>query len=282
MKKLSNCKAIIYMLLYSISSATLAAIIKFMLSSDIHVGQVLFITYLSATLSMVIWYSSKDNWPSLRTQYAGLQCSKAIFGFLQIFWLFLAFKSTPITNALLLRGTAPLFVPILAYYILPSDKYKTKWTALFICFAGLCILLHPQYTQYTVGIPFAISSALFLALNIVVTKRLNNLEEPQKRTLFFSLVLPTLIVSMWEVFAWQPVLVKNLLLLVLSGGLLFLTIQFFISSYKNVSSKFITPFSYSVFLIAVIYDWLFFKEAIDLDVILGGGIIIFGFYINQL
>lgn len=281
MARSNTYTAIIYILLYSLSSATLAAISKLFIKT-IPITQLLFIIYFTATLSMLIRYYWTNNHFDIKTDNLIWQMSKTAFGFLQVVWLFLAFKFIPITNALLLRGTAPFIVPLAAYLMLPNDKFKTKWLAILICFIGLYILLHPQYTSFNMGIIYGLLSALFLGLNMVSTQKLNNLGEPHLRTLLFSLSIPVLLLGLWEIYAWQPIHLLNFLLLMLAGIFLFTTVQFFISAYKNVSSKFITPFTYSIFLFAIIYDWMLFQETLNWNVVVGGVIILVGCYINQL
>ncbi len=110
-------------------------------------------------------------------------------GVAQIALFFHALASISLLEAMLLRETAPLWALILSWIFLGGSMPRNVWLIVLTGFAGVALVLHPNLVALNYGYLFGLAAGILLAIQILLTKHLNQLGEPQDRVLLYIYVL---------------------------------------------------------------------------------------------
>ncbi len=274
-------QALLLIIIYCLSSAILASLVK-STATLIPVTQLLFITYSVSLVLLSIVMARKTSGAQLKTNHLKLQILKGIFGALQVGLLMAALAYLPTANALILRNTSPIWVAVLCYFLHPSEAKWTSWLAIGISFVGVLIFLHPDVHQFNWGSIYALLAGISLALSSISTRVLNQKREPTQRTLFYTFLVPVLVLAAWQPGHWQAISLKQTLTLIGIGCTLFSTVYFYVRAYSFAPAAFVTPFSYITFIFAAAFDWAIWHHIPSLFALYGAAIILMGSYLNVL
>ncbi|WP_116131082.1 DMT family transporter [Tropicimonas sp. IMCC34043] len=186
-----------------------------------------------------------------------------------------ALTLVPISTATAIQQSIPLMVTMGAALFLGETVGWRRWTAIFVGFAGMLLIIRPGGADFDPAALFAVLGAVGLAARDVVTPRI-----PRTMT--------GLQVATWGFFMTVPL--GGVLLLfsggaapftLASGGMLTTAVSLGVVSYymlvesvriANLSA--IAPFRYSRLLFALIIGMAVFGERPDLLTLSGAGLII--------
>ena len=93
----------------------------------------------------------------------------------QSLW-FVAVMQIPLAQVFALEFTAPIWVILLAPFMLGEAFTKLKLFAAFLGFIGIWIVAQPDFSNPSPGVFAAASCAVFFALTVIFTKRLTRYE----------------------------------------------------------------------------------------------------------
>ena len=271
--------AVIYVLGYCFCSASLASLLKH-LAINLPVVQIVFVAYFVSLVVVCVPLARLGIKQGVRTHHFFLQFLKGLFGVLQVGLMIYAYSFLPTANALILRSTAPLWIALICFCMFRKTHPSISWFALSLGFVGVLVFLHPDVNKFNVGAIYALLAGLSLAISSVVTQQLSRKGEDHNTTVFFSFLIPTVALSIWEIWHWQPVSWDELGLLIIVGFVLFLTVFFYVSAYSSAPATFVAPFSYLTFVIAAIFDVVFWHEYLKWLGIVGAIIILAACYMN--
>ena len=133
-------KGILYMLLGALISALNGAISK-VLADDISALEIVFFRNLIGIFLIV--YTLKHTPPKLNGGKWHLLITRGLFGFFAMILFFYTITTIPLGEAITLNKTSPLFVTLLAYYLLKEHLSKTTLLALLIGFLGVILIVKP-------------------------------------------------------------------------------------------------------------------------------------------
>lgn len=136
-----------------------------------------------------------------RTKVPHLHLLRGIAGVSAMYCFFYAIAHMPLADAMLLKLTSPLFIPIVALLWLREGVSARIWLALGIGFAGVLLILRPG-----TGIPpvalIALLGGLFAAVAKVTVRRLSR-SEPPLRIVFYFALIAALVSAVPQAWAWQ-------------------------------------------------------------------------------
>ena len=133
-------KGIFYMLLAAMISALNGALAK-ILSEDISALEIVF--FRNAIGVVLILYALKHTPPTLRGGKIYLLFTRGVLGFTAMILFFYTITTIPLAEAITLNKTSPLFVTILAYFLLGEQLHKRTLFALFVGFIGIVLITKP-------------------------------------------------------------------------------------------------------------------------------------------
>ncbi|MDO9707040.1 DMT family transporter [Paracraurococcus sp. LOR1-02] len=179
----------------------------------------------------------------------------------------------PIAEATAITYVAPGFVTALSILFLGEQVGIRRWSAVFVGFAGVLIVIRPGTGALSLAALFPVASALCWAATIVITRRMGAGDRTETTVLWSAgtgLVLLSLLVPFGFVLpTWGQ------LGLGLAHGLCSSVGQYLvILAYRQAAASLLAPFSYVQLLFSTTLGWLIFAAVPDRFTLLGAAVII--------
>ncbi len=209
---------------------------------------------------------------TLKTDKLKWHFLRSLSGVSAMYCFFYALSELPLADAMLLKISAPLFIPIIAFIWLSEHISLRAIMAIVIGFLGVILVLKPTGAVHIASLAGLMGGAL-AALAKVTIRRISNTEPTSRIVFYFGLI--SLTISVIPMFwFWQNPNSREWGLLILLGafgtfGQLFLT-----KAYALAPASRIAPFTYSSILFAGIIGWVFWDEIITLLTVSGAFLII--------
>ena len=208
--------------------------------------------------------------------------SGAAMGFNWIF-LFEAYRFTTIPNATLSYYFAPIFVMVLAPFLLKEKWTTKKAISILFAFVGLFLVIQPGAVElsgsynHLVGIGYGLLAAGLYASVILINKFIRNLSGFE--TTIMQLSIATIVmfpyVLMTNEVDYAGIDMQSVILIAVFGivhtGLAYLL---YFSSMKKLKAQTIAVLSYIDPISAVVFAALFLNENMTIVQIIGGVLIL--------
>lgn len=206
----------------------------------------------------------------------GLVVFRTLCGYISFLCVFLAVNRTSLVNVVLLDNTAPIFIPIAAYFWLKSKIPGILWTGILIGFLGILLILQPGldiFKQY--GILLALTAGIFLAL-IQLAIRLMAIKDHAYAILFYfflmyAILSAPLAIAYWSIPSW-----KIALTLLACGASSFGMQLGFVKAFTYAKPTEIGPLNYSAVVFAYLMGLFIWGQDVSLISLLGICLVVFG------
>jgi drug/metabolite transporter (DMT)-like permease len=223
---------------------------------------------MSLLLPIVLRYGANA---TLATRVPHLHLLRASAGVAAMYCFYHALSELGLAEGMLLKMTAPVFIPIIAFLWLREVPGRLLIVAVPVGFAGVLLVLDPR-AEINPAALVGLLGGLLAALAKVTVRRLSR-TEPATRVVFYFAVLAMLISSLPLVWAWRTPSLGELGLLILIGtagtaGQFLLT-----RGYAAASAAQVAPFTYFSVLFAAGYGYLFWGELLSGQFV-GGALLI--------
>ena len=208
----------------------------------------------------------------LRTRQIGLHALRGVINMAAMLMFFTALSISPIAKVTALGFTAPIFMAILAVIVLGERFRIYRWSAIFLGFAGILIILRPGLVVIDTGALLVIGSAVLWAVAMLIIKIQSRTESSLTIVAYMGIFLGVFSIAP-ALWVWQPFKLQTLGLMVLIG--LFGSIaQMAISeSLKETDPTALMPFDFlKLIWTAMIGAW-FFAEIPDMFTWIGATVI---------
>jgi drug/metabolite transporter (DMT)-like permease len=198
----------------------------------------------------------------LKTRRKRLHLLRGLAGLSAMYCFFYAIANLPLANAMILKMTAPLFIPLIAWLWLKEQLNGTILVTVVIGFVGVALIVKPDFDGMDQVALVALAGGFFAAIAKTTVRRLTTTEKPATIVFYFALVgLVVSSIPAW--LAWQtPDLLQlgHLLLvgMAAAGGQYFMT-----RAYSIAPASQISHYSYSSILYASLIGWLLWDEWMD-------------------
>jgi len=226
-------------------------------------------------LLFVIPVAIRGGWASLRTEKIGLHILRAATGTACWYALFVAMTMMPLTNAILLTFSAPLWMPVIAWVVFRQKASMATWVGAALGFVGVVFVMQPHHQHFNVGALFALAGALFLAVALMSVRWLGA-TEPMPRILFYYFLFSTILVVPFALVDWQPFGARAWIYLIGIGLALLLGQVLIVVAYRYASAVKVGPFVYTVIVFTAMIDWAIWDRRPTLFVLLGMALVIGG------
>ncbi len=208
----------------------------------------------------------------LQTTIIHLHLLRAGAGLSAMYCFFYALGNLHLADGMLLKMTAPLFMPLIAIFWLGERARRLTLLAIPMGFMGVALVLSPDGEFNWIALIGLLGGA-FAALAKVTVRRLGQ-SEPSTRVICYFALLATPISAIPMLWSWQTPTPDELLLALLIGvfgvsGQFLLTRGYAAASASNVS-----PFTYFSVIFGAIYGYLFWGETLSSTFIAGAIIIV--------
>ncbi|MGB5832594.1 MAG: DMT family transporter [Thiohalocapsa sp.] len=216
---------------------------------------------------------------NVTTALPGLHLLRALAGVSAMYCFFYAIAHLPLAEAMLLKLTAPVFMPIIAILWLHEQVTAAIWLALGIGFTGVIVILNPDLESGSAIVsPVAAIGLLggVLAAVAKVTVRRLSASEPPTRIVFYFALIAGAISAVPLLWAWQTPSTSALLWLLgiaisATLGQLALTHGLSLAPASRMGA-----FGYFAVVFGAAYGWLIWGESITLTLVAGSLLIAVG------
>ncbi len=157
-------------------------------------------------LSLVAPWLLRRGVGNVATSIPALHLLRALAGVAAMYCFFYAIANLPLAEAMLLKLTAPVFMPLIAMLWLHERVTALLWLALGIGFCGVVVILDPNLAAGSAAVsPVALVGLLggiLAALAKVTVRRLSRSEPPTRIVFYFALIAGT-VSAVPLLWAWQ-------------------------------------------------------------------------------
>lgn len=133
----------------------------------------------------LILYALKHTPPTLSGGKWYLLITRGVFGFSAMILFFYTIATIPLGEAITLNKTSPLFVTILAYYLLKEKLNKTTLVALLIGFLGVILIVKPIGMSISYEHFLGILGGFFAAAAYTTIKKIKDIYDARVIVLSF-------------------------------------------------------------------------------------------------
>ncbi len=208
-----------------------------------------------------------------KTQRLNMHLLRSTSGVLAMFCFFYALANIELANAMLLKLTGPLFIPIIAILWIREHVSQKTVVGILIGFAGVVVFLNPGAEIQLAALVGLIGGALAAFAKVTIRKMSDT--EPTARIIFYFALFGALIsaVPALSTQLYAPTIQQWGYLILLGGvgtcGQFCLT-----QAYRLAPASQVGPFTYSLLLWASFAGWLFWGEIPSAQTLLGAALII--------
>jgi drug/metabolite transporter (DMT)-like permease len=276
-------KAIGFKLISALLFAAMSALVR-QLGDVAPVGQMVFFRSAFAILPVVVIYAWRGELASaVYTRRPFGQLGRGALSVCGMFSNFSALTRLPLADATAIQFSSPLITVALAAVNLKERVRIFRWSAVTVGFAGVIVMLIPNFdaghyaaagaaSVAAVGSMFAIFSAFCNAGTVIQTRRLTQSETTSSIVFYFSLIC-ALAGAVTLPFAWHTPTGSELSGLIALGVLGGLAHIFLTESYRYATASVVAPFDYSSMLWALLLGYWVFGELPSGLVYVGGAIV---------
>jgi drug/metabolite transporter (DMT)-like permease len=242
-------------------------------------GELVFFRNLFAfgpILGFMIWQGGV----SLRTRHLGGHLMRGLSGVAAMYCFFLSYRLLPLSDAIALGLSGPIFLTILSVPFLGEHVGIRRWSACIVGFVGVLIMTRPGAAVWDMAALVPLLGAVFYAFAMISIRRLTGTEASGTIVFYFTLFatfagLATAPLGAFDpAFAWiWPSLGEWLIVAAigLMGGCaqILLTI-----AYRCAPVSVVAPFDYMALVYGFILGFIFFAEIPDAYLLVGGATVV--------
>ena len=252
--------------------SVLAALIKYN-ASFIHPTEQAFFRNLFGIFLLLPFFLRQNKLVNFKSN-CRLLFLRGLFGGITMILLFYAYTLIPLSQAMAISFSTPLFIYFGGIFFLKENTNKQKTFYMLLGFVLTLVIIRPDL-KLQIGSIFAIISSITHAIAGLIVKKLSETENVL--TLMFSLVLiMTPITFLPSLYVWDtPSNFFVFFLLFIIAATATLGNFFWTKAISLTTLTNLMPFDFSKLIFATILGVIFFEEKIDLiTVVCGTGIII--------
>ena len=208
----------------------------------------------------------------LKTKHLKSHLWRTTYGLAAMYCFFYAIAHLPLADAMLFTYSAPVFTPVLAWWLLKEPLTKRMLLTTAIGLVGVLLVAKPSEALLDTQALVGLAASILAAFAFVSIREMSD-TEPAFRIVFYFSLFSALISAVPLTWAWQP-LDQHQLGLLLVIGLLATVSQIVMSkAYGLAPPGLIGPFAYLAIVFAGIVAWLRWGEMPDLTSLIGAALI---------
>lgn len=216
----------------------------------------------------------RSDFSFFHTKQTKLLFLRAFFGVLVFVCLFFSLSLIPLTDALLLGNTGPLFLPFILHFWFKQKISPRIWISISVGFTGVLSIVQPSSQIFHFGSLFALLSGCLTGIVMIIVRQLSS--EDCRRVILSYLGLATLCSLPLALPSLPSIPIKILPSLFLIGTLFSIGQWTYTRALSYADSTILAPFSYVFIIVGVCIDWAVWSRTPTLGTILGIILIITG------
>lgn len=212
---------------------------------------------------------------NMATRRVGLHLFRGAAGVLGFYLFYAALTHVPMVDAVLLRQSAPLCVPLVIWCWNRERIAGEHWVPVIIGFVGVGFILRPDPTGLNWWHAGGFLSALCLALSMVATHKLAT-TEPASRILMYYFLLSLACIAPFSAGGFIDLNWRDWCLMLYVGAAIYATLLLYTRAYAIAPAHAIAPINYLAVVLAAAWGWVLWGEIPDALSWLGAALVITG------
>ncbi len=261
--------------LYGIASvacfAMMDACVKWL--DQFPVGEVLFARFFFGLIPILMLVPRSEIKTFYKTSRPKLHAFRAVSGTFAIVALFIALREIPLADVVSLTFGGPIFVTLGSIFFLSEKVGFRRWSAVFIGFIGMLLIVKPAYQELNIYYIFPIIFCIFFACVALSIRSLSTTEPNYRIALYFSLL--SMFVGLFTLpFGWVVPSKFELFLLIFTGIIGSYANILLTSSLRIAEASLVTPTKYLNLVFAILLGYFIWGEIPKILTLLGATLII--------
>ena len=263
-------RAIAWMLLASLAFGTGSALVKWT-AGHAGVATVIFGRSLVITLALLAWSRLRD--VSLQVGNHRRMLWRCVAGLSAMACYFYAVQQIPLSNAVTLQYTAPLFVALFSGAMLHERVSPLVYGCIALSLVGTVLIVSPSMRQVEPGALVALVSGVLSAFAYLAVRGLRTSVSPDGVVFWFALFCT--VVTLPLAAAELPQLALPEMLAIIGVGACAGVGQTGMTrAYQAARAAYIGAFSYVTVLVGGLYGWLLFQQSLVWGDVIGAALIV--------
>ena len=262
--------AVIWMIFGSFCFGTMNALVKWT-SDTTDVWMIIMVR--SAVIAFAVAAFAASKGISLKVNDHKTMLLRCVVGLIAMILYFTALGRIPISQAVTLQYTGPLFVALLSGRILAERVSASVASLVLTAFAGIVLIVSPDAGTVDPNALLALGSGLFAALAYMYVRELRKTDSPATVIFWFAVfsVVGSIAQSAPRILEHDLNTIAALTGIGIGagGGQLGITM-----AYHKANAAWVSAFSYLTVLVATFYGFVLFGESLSLADWLGGSLVI--------
>lgn len=270
--KLQNYLVGISWFILSLVSSSLNDVIAKYAGLRLSSSEVTFFRLLFGALTLLpfIFYYGKN---TLKTARPLVHFSRGgLLFFAMTAWTY-GLTIAPVTTATVISFTVPLFVLVLAVFLLKERIIWQRWAATLVGFFGVIVMFKPHESDFNPRIlSFVLAAIAFAILDII--NKIFVIKESMISMLFYSAAVAALLSAPYVIMHWQAPTLTELFLMFILGASGNLLLFFILKAFSMVDLTATSPYRYLELVISAVTAYFVFNEVPTATTLYGALIVI--------
>jgi drug/metabolite transporter (DMT)-like permease len=241
--------------------AVMAAMIKHLSGEGLPSELIVFFRNFLGLLFLFPILLSTGGLRQLKTKRIGLHFIRAGTGVAAMFCYFYTIAHVPLADAIIVKMTAPFFLPLTAMIWLGDKVTWRTWSAITIGFLGVAIIIQPGTGAFNPVMIVALLSALLMGIAKVSIRKMADTEPPRRIVFWFGAISSAIsAVPLFWITTWPNTTQLGWLLAI---GLTATIAQICMTTaYQLASPGRVGIYNYTAVIWAAALGWLFWDESL--------------------
>lgn len=244
-------------------------------------GELIFVRNLFAFLPLLGYMLVVEKRLRLKTVQPWSHIWRGLVGVSAMYCYFLSYRLLPLSDAIALGLSGPIFLTILSVPLLGEKVGWRRWSAVTVGFIGVLVMTRPGSGVFDPAALVPLLASVFYALAMISIRRMSATEPPTTIVFYFTAFATlasifTLPLGLLDPdLAWQrPHEIGEIGLLVLIGGMGGAAQIALTTAFRRASVSVVAPFEYMALVYGFLIGFVIFSERPDHYLIIGGAVVV--------
>lgn len=187
--------------------------------------------------------------------------------------LYIAIQTVSLAEATALMYLSPVFVTLLAGFLLGESITQRHIWAVIAGFVGVLVIIRPGFQTFDPAMLFALFASFLLALYFLLTRKVAAVDS-LRTSLFYTSIVGAVVLSCVMPWLWNEPTAGDWLLLFCMGALGAIGHFLLIKAYALLPASELSPWLNSQVIAATLFSVFFFQDVLNWTFYLGTGLIV--------
>ena len=194
-------------------------------------------------LGFVLIYLGPRLPTAVRTRFAGWHLLRGLTQLATTMLFFASLRFIGLAEATALADISPVLITLGAAVFLKERLGRARIAGVLAALAGALVITRPGMGVFSLAALLPLACAVFFAANMLLTRFVGARESPWA-SMFYAALLGTIVTSALLPWHWRPILLGDIGLFAVLGGLGALAQWFMIRAYSMTEAAVLAPFGY--------------------------------------